>query len=172
MDRSMEVMEKIGQRIERIKDILPEYIGYHQKEYIADSDRLLRHHLAREMEKYKRSLQLVREKLSLEGGITVADKLQDTILRMEKLEQEFRSSSYETDEYKHLGEISEDKLEQVYNYDIALLDHIEGLNSATDRLDELRDSPESFKRAFSFLKEALDNLEEQFKRRGHILRIS
>jgi len=125
---------KIEELIEQIRAILPEYAGYDKKEYMADSDRVLRHNLAREMEKFKRELQAVREKFFLEGKLLTTEGLEDIVLRMERLEGEFGDLKTKTTEDAEVAELSEDDMERLYNYDIALLDLIEALRTPLDKL--------------------------------------
>ncbi len=154
--------------LERIIKAIPEYLGYNSKEYIADSDRVLRHNLALEMGKRRLALQAVREKMFLRGTLPIPDIVEDSILKMEKLEETFRDSSYEDEYHKKIESFSEDDLERLYDYDIALLDHIEGLNTLIDKLEGQTNSPETFKKELAFLDETLDLLENHFIRREEL----
>ena len=67
-----------------------------------------------------------------------------------------------------MPELNEERLETLYEYDLALLDHIEALWSPIDRLAAVKDSPEGIDREISFLNKTLDRLEEQYERRSSL----
>lgn len=164
-----ERMKRIEELLERIITSVPDFRGYHSREYIYDSDRVLRHYLATEMERYRRALELIRERMFLEGRLTSRDRLEETILRMKNLEQRFREESYVKGEPEETRELSALELERLYEFDLAILDHIEGLNTPIDKLEELTDSQELFDAELDFLNEAIDNIEEHLKKRGRFI---
>jgi len=156
--------------IGRIKSVIPGYLGYHNKEYIYDSDKVLRHNLATEIEKFKQAIERIRDRLFLDGRLIADNRLEDVIIELEQIERRFREAGFQVLTEKQKENISVDKLELLYDYDIALLDHIEGLNSIIERLEESIGSPERFNEQLNFLGETVKTLGEYCKRRASLIK--
>lgn len=165
----MEKPEKIDMLLERLKKAIPEFLGYHDKAYIADSDRVLRYNLASVLERLKLEVEKIRDAIFIAGRLSSSGELEDIALKIGRLAKSFRKSSFEAAQERETLELSEERLETIYEYDLDLLDHIEALNTPIDRLEELKDSPEEFNRELAFLNEILDDIEEHYKRRGHFM---
>ena len=158
-------MKKTDTLLERLKKGLPEFRGYQDKEYIADSDRVLRYDIASVLERLKLELEKVQEILFEAWKLPARGSMEALELRIETLAKRLRASSFEREE---MPELPEEKLETLYEYDLALLDHIEGLWSPIDKLATLKDSPEEIEEEISFLNHALDRLEEQYDKRQNL----
>ena len=153
--------------VDRTREAIPDYSGYHAKEYINDSDRLLRHNLASELEKCRLYLDRLRDNLSHEGKLSGLGEVEDLILKVDNQEKNFRKSSYEVNE-EEIEKLSEEMLETLYEYDLSLLDRIESLKCPIDKLEEYKNSPELFDQEIAFINEELERIEEQYKMRGNI----
>lgn len=158
-------MKKTETLLERIKKGLPEFRGYHDREYIADSDRVLRYDIASVLDRIKLELEKVQDLLFEAWKLPARGRMEELELRVETLAKRLRASSFEREEWP---ELSEERLETLYEYDLALLDHIEALWSPIDRLASVKGSAEGIVRQISFLNEALDRLEEQYERRNSL----
>ena len=156
---------KIEILLERLSEAMPDFSGYHDRGNILDSDRVLRYNLARELERIKLEIEKIREAIFIAGKLPSSGEIEDTALRIEGLSKKFRESSFEATQSEEALELSEEKLETLYEYDLALLDHIEGLKTPLDRLGELKDSPDPFRKELAFFNETLYLIEEHFGKR-------
>ena len=151
-------MKKTDTLLERIKKGLPGFMGYHDREFIADSDRVLRYDIASVLERIKLELEKVQDLLFEAWRLPARGRMEELELRVETMAKRFKASSFERGT---IPELSEERLETLYEYDLALLDHIEALWSPIDRLASVKDSAEGIVREISFLNETLDRMEEQ-----------
>lgn len=158
-------MKKTETLLERIKKGLPEFRGYHDREYIADSDRVLRYDIASVLDRIKLELEKVQDLLFEAWKLPARGRMEELELRVETLAKRLRASSFEKGT---MPELSEKRLETLYEYDLALLDHIEALWSPIDKLASVKGSAEGIVQQISFLNEALDRLEEQYERRNSL----
>ena len=158
-------MKKTDTLLERLKKGLPEFRGYHDREHIADSDRVLRYDIAAVLDRIKLELEKVQDILFEAWKLPARGRMEGLELRLETLAKRLRASSFESEE---MPELSEERLETLYEYDLALLDHIEALWSPIDRLASVKDSAEGIDREISFLNETLDRLEDQYEKRGSL----
>lgn len=158
-------MKKTDTLLERLKKGFPEFRGYHDKEYIADSDRVLRYDIASVLERLKLELEKVQDLLFEAWKFPARGQMEELELRLETMAKSLRASSFEKGE---MSELSEEVLETLYEYDLALLDHIEALWSPIDRLAAAKDSPEEITREISFLNGTLDRLEAQYEKRNSL----
>ena len=158
-------MKKTDTLLERLKKGLPEFRGYHDREHIADSDRVLRYDIAAVLDRIKLELEKVQDILFEAWKLPARGRMEGLELRLETLAKRLRASSFESEE---MPALSEERLETLYEYDLALLDHIEALWSPIDRLASVKDSAEGIDREISFLNETLDRLEDQYEKRGSL----
>ena len=158
-------MKKTDTLRERLKKGLPEFRGYHDREYIADSDRVLRYDIASVLERIKLELEKVQDLLFEAWKLPARGRMEELELRLETLAKRFKASSFEREK---MPEMPEERLETLYEYDLALLDHIEALWSPIDRLATMKGSPEGIVREISFLNEVLDRLEDQYEKRNSL----
>ena len=161
-------MKKTDTLLEMLKKILPDFTGYHEREYIADSDRVLRYDIAAVLDRIRLELEKVQDILFEAWKLPARGRMEDLELRLETLAKRLRTSSFEREEMSEMPKMNEERLETLYEYDLALLDHIEALWSPIDELASLKDSAEGIVREISFLNETLDRLEEQYERRGSL----
>lgn len=161
-------MGKLEEIIGKIRGRMPEYAGYHSREFIADSDRVLRHNLANEVEKRKIDIERVRDSLLPEEKRYSGSGIDETLRRLNILAEKFRQSGYESDK-SWPEKMTEEELETVYEYDLALLDQVEKLNTPIERLEKVTGSPDLFREELSLLGESLDILEDHYNRRGEVL---
>ena len=159
-------MKKTDTLMERLKEAMPDFRGYHEREYIADSDRVLRYDIASILDRIRLEIEKVQELLFEAWKLPARGQMEELELRLETMAKRFRESSFDREERP---ELSEERLETIYEYDLALLDHIEALWSPIDRLAAAKDSPEDIVLEISFLNKTLDRLEAQYEKRNALL---
>ena len=160
---------RIEQLFQVIKRLIPGFQGYHEKENIIDSDILLRYNIALELEKFAGALEVIRGNLFLEGKLPAEGHIESTVLRLKMMASSFRDRKYNDKTREKMEAMPETDIERLYEYDLSILDHTEGLNTPIEALDALRDSPLEFQEELGFLNKAIDPIEEHRKKREEFL---
>lgn len=164
---------RIEELLEAIRKFIPGFSGYQEKEYIIDSDILLRHNIAIEMEKFAKVLEGIRENLFLQGKLPAEGNIESAVLRLKMMASSFRDSQYNDHTRTRMEEMPLSGIERLYEYDLSILDHIEGLNTPIEKLESLRDNPREFLVELEYLNSAIDPVEEhRIKREEFLLKTS
>jgi len=160
---------RIEHLFQSIKRFIPDFSGYHDKNYIIDSDILLRYNIALELEKFAKALEIIRESIFLSGKLPAGGHIESTVLRLKMMGASFRDRKYNDKTRLRMEEMSSDDIERLYEYDLSILDHIEGLNTPIEKLECLKNDPQSFKEELVYLNNSIDPIEEHRKRREGFL---
>ncbi|MDH3975637.1 MAG: hypothetical protein OEV42_15270 [Deltaproteobacteria bacterium] len=160
---------KIEQLFKAIKNIIPGFSGYQDRNYIIDSDILLRYNIALELEKFAITLEEIRKHLFLEGRLPAEGHIESTALRLKMMASSFRDRKYNDNMRVRMEKMSRTDIERLYEYDLSILDHIEGLNTSIEKLEALKGVPHEFKAELDYLNNTIDPIEEHRIKREEFL---
>ena len=160
---------RINQLFKAIKKIIPGFSGYHNRDYTIDSDILLRYNIALELEKFSKKLENIRENLFLEGKLPAEGYIESTALRLKMMASSLRDRKYNDKIRVRLEEMSLADIERLYEYDLSILDHIEGLHTSIEKLESLKDAPHEFREELEYLNDSIDPIEKHRGKREEFL---
>lgn len=159
----------IKQLLDAIKKFIPDFSGYEDKNFIIDSDILLRYNIALELEKFANILEVLRENLFLAGRLPAEGNIESTVLRLKRMASSFRDRKYNDDIRIRMEKLSLSDIERLYEYDLSILDHTEGLNTPIENLESLKDNLHDFNSELAYLNKAIDPIEEHHTKREALL---
>ena len=114
---------------------IPGFKGYIERGDRRMSDKLLRDSIAKEFETlYQRVSGLQRDLIS-QGGIEYIDDLEAAVIKLRQFIDRVRTASYGYAGIFDAIKIKEEELEQVYQYDYALLSLADDVRSAVDNVE-------------------------------------
>jgi hypothetical protein len=113
--------------LERLGAKIPGYRGFQDRELRRDVDKLQREHLARELERWKgvaRAKARAYADSAKIGALAAFDRLDR---KLDGLAQTIRFADYGATGLFDVVKVREGELERLYQFDLALLDEVEGL---------------------------------------------
>ncbi|HID74482.1 MAG TPA: hypothetical protein EYP56_00620 [Planctomycetaceae bacterium] len=122
--------------VEELLRKLPGFRGYLEKEYRRQSDDLQRQWLAGRLERSKRAIQRVTQSLADAGCIDILPQVDLFRGRVDHLIARIRGAMEGYSGFFDLVQVDEALLEDVYQHDLALMDQVEALAQAIEKLPE------------------------------------
>jgi hypothetical protein len=123
---SGEAMPKNLRLLEKLELVIPGFKGYKEKELRREEDKALRMRLVRALEDLKYDLVGMEEEYSDElEKVKTAEAL---LGRIQKLEDTIEHADYGYAGFFDLNHIDEEKLDEIYEHDLAMFDLIDNVN--------------------------------------------
>jgi hypothetical protein len=120
--------------LEKLASKIPGYRGYKEKEDRRAADKLLREHLADQLNEQQRRLAGLQRDLLEGGGLLLVDDLERAVTKVQNLADKVRTASYGYaglfDEIK----VKEEELDALYDFDEGMLGHVSAIQAAIDAL--------------------------------------
>ena len=136
----MSLLEKIKGNmfgLERgIAEKLPGYKGYKQKELRRDADKLMRDTLAAKLRTVKKQIDVLQQDLISVGKYDLLDDAESAATQLQTFIDRIRTASYGYGGLFSAVRVKEEELDKVYEFDAALLDYVDRLESAIGRVRE------------------------------------
>lgn len=155
--------------ISKIIGKIPGFKGYIKRSNRRKSDKLLREKVAAEFETiYQRVSSLQRDLIS-QGEIFFVDDLEAAALKLRQYIDRVRTASYGYAGIFDAIKINEEELEQVYQYDYALLELSDEVNSAVDNV-ETSIGTEGLKAAIRHLTSVSQQCVDAFNKRSEVMK--
>ncbi len=133
----MSFLDRIKQNmfgLERgISEVIPGYKGYKQKELRREADKLLRETLVERLRTVSRDLDALQNDLIAAGKIDLLDEAGRATTQVQTFIDRVRTASYGYSGLFDAERVKEEQLDQLYQFDAALLDYVERLNNAVSR---------------------------------------
>jgi len=152
---------------EMVKDI-PGYKGYKDKEVRREADKLLRLQVARRFEEQRRRLNNIQVQLTNAGRLGVLVTLDRALMRLQLLIDRLKTASYGYAGLFDAVKVREAELDALYNYDAALIDHVDKMKALIDSI-AAAEKDEDVAKAGNALLEALEEVNETFSKRQDVI---
>ncbi len=152
---------------EMVKDI-PGYKGYKDKEVRREADKLLRLQVARRFEEQRRRLNNIQVQLTNAGRLGVLVTLDRALMRLQLLIDRLKTASYGYAGLFDAVKVREAELDALYNYDAALMDHVDKVKALIDGIAAAK-KDEDVAKAGNALLEALEEVNETFSKRQDVI---
>ncbi len=121
--------------ISKIRNFLAEYVGYFDRENRRAGDKLLRDTIAqRYEEQWNRISELQRQMIS-DGKLESVDDLEASALKLRAFVDRIKTASYGYAGFFDVATIKSFELEEIYNYDLALLEGVDDISRAMDNVE-------------------------------------
>jgi len=133
-----DILERVSGEQDFFKKILakiPGFKGYIERGNRRMSDKLLRENIANEFEALYQRVSSLQRDLINQGGIEYIDDLEAAALKLRQFIDRVRTASYGYAGIFDAIKIKEDELDQVYQYDYALLELSDEVRSAIDNVE-------------------------------------
>jgi len=128
------VVEDSKGGLESLLSKLPGYHGYKEKEDRRASDKLLREHVAGQLDEQRRQLTELQRDLLEGGGLSLVDDLERAVTKVQSLADRVRTASYGYAGLFDEVKVKEEDLDALYDFDESMLRHVSAIQSAIDAL--------------------------------------
>jgi hypothetical protein len=152
--------------IENILRKIPGFRGYLEKESRRKSDDLQRDWLADRLERSKATIDAVTRPLADAGRIDVLPRVDLLRGRIDKLIARIRGAMQGYSGFFDLVQVDEDLLDSVYDHDVAVMDQVDALAQAVEKLPA---EPDEIAKALPGLGSQVDALEREWNVRTDML---
>ena len=156
-------------RIESFVGKIPGYKGYKEKEMRREADKLLREALARRLEAQWRRLPDIQKQLLSSAQIEWLDDVDGATMRLQTFIDRLETATYGYAGFFDAVRVKEDELDQLYNFDLALDEHVDEITAAIDALASVAMSKEGTGEAVARLNSVTAAANETFSRRKDAL---
>ena len=133
-----DIFERVSEERDFIKKLLakvPGFKGYIERSDRRASDKILRENVANEFEKLYQRVSGLQRDLINQGEIGLIDDLEAAVIKLRQFIDRVRTASYGYAGIFDAIKINQEELEQVYQYDYAMLLLADDVQSAVDNVE-------------------------------------
>lgn len=156
--------------LEKIKRIIPGYDGYVNRDNSRELDTQLRNQLALKLEQNRSKIRETVSNYSKNGRLFQASDMEKIEKKNDTAIAKFRSAARGYSGAFDVVKIKDEKLEQIYNFDVSLLSSVEEISLLFDNLLSLSGANQETKEAEEKVSIALSALINKFDEREAALR--
>jgi hypothetical protein len=144
--------------LEKFLDVIPGLSGYREKDNRRTTDKRLREYLASRIDGAKKELEELKLSYTNQGKLTELDEIGYLERKLYKMADLLRFASYGYSGFFDQLKIKEEELDQIYNYDLKLLEMIESLEKC------IKEKGENIKEIVSNLEKLIDERKQIFEK--------
>lgn len=148
--------------LERLANRIPGYSGYQDRERRRDIDKLHREHLADRLRSLKERLTTLMRELTSGGRLIEVGPIDRILKELDRLENRIRFASYGYSGFFDAVKIEQQQLDAIYQFDLALVERVDGLEAKVNQLISAAGSPESLKASAAELEGAVKEIDRTF----------
>jgi len=120
--------------IGKIRNFLAGFVGYVDRDNRREADKLLRLTVAQRFEEQWERIAELQRRLIKEKQLEQVDDLEEAAIKLRAFVNRIRNASYGYSGLFDAVQINSKELEQIYEYDVALLEGVDQISSAIDNL--------------------------------------
>lgn len=151
---------------ESLVRMIPGFHGYLEKQYRRESDALARKWLADRLDRGKKGLDELMRELVEAGRLPDLNKCERLRTKIDKLVGRYRSAPAGYSGLFDFVKVREDRLDQVYALDVAMM---EGIDKLSNTLEKLGSDLENVDIRIKQLTEEVESADKQFDKRAELL---
>jgi uncharacterized protein YhaN len=155
--------------LEKITDFIPGWNGYQERQTRRKADQLLRETLADKLADQRRKLNEAQKDLIANKRIDLVDDLESASTQLQTFIDRIRVATYGYAGIFDAKKVKEVELERLYNFDAALVDYVERLNAANDRLRQSIPSGEGLVETIRIVRDICNEANSTFDEREHVI---
>jgi len=155
--------------LERLAASIPGYKGYKEKEMRREADKLLRMHLARQLEEQWRRLPDLQKQLIGAGQLELVDDLEGAVMGLQTIVDRLKTASYGYAGFFDAVKVKEEQLDALYRFDEALLNEVPKVAEGIDRLAAAIAAQKGMAEAIAELAATVRKIGETLHRRQDVM---
>ena len=155
--------------LDNLKETIPGYIGYAEKEHRRTTDQLQREYLANQLGQLVPSINELIHELTGSGRVLEALPLTRVMEGLKKLQTRLRRTGYASTLFFRDDQIPEPQLDQMYQFDLVLLQQTDDLKRRVQKFKTNRSQAELLK-AGEELEAAIEALSSEFEVRADTIK--
>lgn len=151
--------------IERLSSKIPGYSGYVDRERRRDIDKLHREHLADRLRGLKSPMTDLMRELTGSGRLFEVGPVDAAIKKLDHLENRVRFASYGYAGFFDVVKIEQQQLDAIYRFDLALVEHVDKIETKLTELKAQAGTPDGLKVACAEVTAEIDQTHRAFDER-------
>ena len=155
--------------LQKLVDKIPGISGYQAKETRRDVDKLFRVTLAERLRRLKDTTSGVVRDLTDGGRLFEVAPVERVSKKLDAIENRVRFATYGYAGFFDAVQIKEDQLDQLYRFDLSLVEKVEGIEGLAGKLRASTGTAAELKTATAALEQSLDDLNHTFDTRHEAL---
>ena len=155
--------------LEKVISSIPGWGGYQDRQKRREADRLLRETLATKMQEQRKRLDAAQKKLISHGRLDLVDDVESAVTQLKTFADRVRFASYGYAGLFDAVKVKENELKQLYDFDAALLEYVERLDTANDHLRTAMTEDKGLEETLEIIQEIVIEANTTFDRREHLL---
>lgn len=155
--------------LEKLLDVIPGWGGYQERQNRRKADQLLRQTLAEKLADQRRQLDVAQQDLISHGRIDLVDDVGSAVTQLQTFIDRVRFASYGYSGLFDAVRINQAELEQMYNFDAALFEYVERLDTASGHLREAIPSGEGLIETVRVVQDICREANRAFDQREHLI---
>ncbi len=169
MNDIYEKVESQQNALEKVIDFIPGWSGYQKRQKRREADRLLRETMAGKLQEQRRRLDAAQKKLIAHGRLDLVDDVESAVTQLKTFTDRIRFASYGYAGLFDAVKVREDELKQLYDFDAALVEYVERLDTANDHLRTAMTEDEGLEQTLEIIQEIVREANTTFDRREHLI---
>ncbi len=155
--------------LEKLTDFIPGWSGYQERQTRRKADQLLRQTLAEKLANQRRRLDVAQKDLINHGQIDLVDDVGSAVTQLQTFIDRIRFASYGYSGLFDAAKVNQAELEQMYNFDAALVEYVERLDAANDRLRQAIPTGEGLVETIRIVQDICREANSTFDQREHLI---
>lgn len=167
-----ELYEKIVSQRGRLESIIariPGFRGYQEKQARRTADRLLRDHIADELDKRVARLIRAEKRILDDGGLKYMSATRSVKTKLQTYRDRVQTAAPKYDGMFAQIKIGTDELDKIYAFDEAQLQYLDDIDSAISAIEAAIKSPDTLKDAIDGLDLVIGEADDAFKLRDDVI---
>lgn len=162
VEESRNILEKLG-------SVIPGWKGYQERQERRKADQILRQTLAEKLAEQRKRLDVAIQDLIEISRYDLVDNVGSAVTQLQTFIDRVRFASYGYSGLFDAVKINQKELEQIYNFDLALFDYVERLNTANDRLQEAISTGQNVLETVRIIRDICREANNTFDEREHLI---
>jgi hypothetical protein len=155
--------------LEKLTSKIPGWSGYQDRQERRKADQILRQTLAEKLADQRKQLDVAQKDLINHGRIELVDDIGSAVTQLQTFIDRVRLASYGYSGLFDAVKINQDELEQMYNFDAALFEYVERLDTASNRLREAIPSGQGLLEVIRIVQDICREANSTFDQREHVI---
>jgi hypothetical protein len=155
--------------LQKVIDSIPGWGGYQKRQRRREADKLLRQMLADKLGEQRRRLDKAQKELLGHGRLDLLDDVESAVTQLKTFTDRIRFASYGYAGLFDAVKIREEELKQIYDFDAALIEYVERLDTANDHLRSAISEGQGLEEVLDVIEEIVREANDTFDRREHLI---
>ncbi len=169
-DLRMDERQGAGGMLDSLMRKIPGYAGYRDRENRREADQRHREFVSKRLTQKKRDLQDVGEILLGNGDMSQMSTLDNLSNKIDRLIERTRHASSGFSSFADSNVVDVQRLDVIYEHDLALLTAVENLDSLISTAEDAADGNDNVGKALRGVKKGLDEVDAHLDHRDKILK--